>query len=95
MQCTASSGPSPQAQPSQAAPDLWLQHAAYMDRNGDGWISASELSHALQDNGISVDAATIASLIAADFKGPAGSEPQISAAAFKVASTQTSRVWDI
>ena len=58
--------------------------AAYMDRNGDGWISASELSQALQDNGISVDAATIASLIAADFKGPQGSEPQISAAAFKV-----------
>ena len=58
--------------------------AGYMDRNGDGWISASELSEALQDNGISVDAATIAALIAADFKGAPGSEPQISAAAFKV-----------
>ena len=75
-------------QPSQAAPDLGLHHAAYMDRNGDGWISASELSHALQDNGISVDAATVGALIAADFKGPAGSEPQISAAAFKVGAAQ-------
>ena len=58
-------------------------HTAWLDRNGDGWISAAELSEALGEYGISVDAPTLAPLIAADFHGQQGEEPHICAADFK------------
>lgn len=69
-----------------ALPDL----AAWLDRDGNGWISPAELSEALREYGICMDPSTLAPMIAADFQSQDGEEPLISAAAFKVRTTHSS-----